>query len=209
MSLIEYVEEISIQPACAESERLQLYRLRIDITKSRCLVIGVVLIFCGTLMSMAVFGIISCKNIFSFCGESLSNACGDQHTCGRPNNRWTAFLRGRSQRPLTGISAYFNLFGRQQQSIHHLSGDSSSSHAYFSGPQLVIAGKMTVEDGPCNIAQLNLKNNEWSLSERIQLSLYNSYSGGEVYSLLANHSSELGDNGGERYGEQGLLAINR
>ncbi|GKY91662.1 hypothetical protein MPSEU_000138100 [Mayamaea pseudoterrestris] len=57
------------------------------------------------------------------------------------------------------------------------------------GPSLVIAGKMTVVDAPCNIAQLNLKNNEWSLSERIQLSLYNSYSGGEVYSLLANHTT--------------------
>lgn len=55
-------------------------------------------------------------------------------------------------------------------------------------PQLVVAGKMTVEGGPCNIAQFNLKTEEWSLTERIQLSLYNSYSGGEVYSLLANHT---------------------
>ena len=55
-------------------------------------------------------------------------------------------------------------------------------------PQLVVAGKMTVEDGACNIAQLNLKTGEWSLQQRIQLSLYNSYSGGEVYSLLANHT---------------------
>ena len=55
-------------------------------------------------------------------------------------------------------------------------------------PQLVIAGKMTVEDEPCNIAQLNLVTGKWSLRQRIQLSLYNSYSGGEVYSLLANHS---------------------
>ena len=55
-------------------------------------------------------------------------------------------------------------------------------------PQLVVAGKMTVEGGPCNIAQFNLKTKEWSLTERIQLSLYNSYSGGEVYSLLANHT---------------------
>ena len=55
-------------------------------------------------------------------------------------------------------------------------------------PALVIAGKMSVEDGPCNIAQFDLRTNEWSLTERIQLSLYNSYSGGEVYSLLANHT---------------------
>jgi hypothetical protein len=59
----------------------------------------------------------------------------------------------------------------------------------FRDPQLVIAGKMIVDDAPCNIAQFNLKNQEWSLTERIQLSLYNSYSGGEVYSLLANHTN--------------------
>ena len=68
------------------------------------------------------------------------------------------------------------------------------------GAQLVIAGKMTVEEGPCNIAQFNLKTNTWSLTERIQLSLYNSYSGGEVYSLLANHSVSYANNpDGGRY----------
>jgi serine/threonine protein kinase len=55
-------------------------------------------------------------------------------------------------------------------------------------PQLVIAGKMTVVDEPCNIAQLNLVTGKWSLRQRIQLTSYTSYSGGEVYSLLANHS---------------------
>eukprot|EP00546_Thalassionema_frauenfeldii_P013997 CAMPEP_0178929612 /NCGR_PEP_ID=MMETSP0786-20121207/20717_1 /TAXON_ID=186022 /ORGANISM="Thalassionema frauenfeldii, Strain CCMP 1798" /LENGTH=851 /DNA_ID=CAMNT_0020605929 /DNA_START=723 /DNA_END=3278 /DNA_ORIENTATION=- len=50
---------------------------------------------------------------------------------------------------------------------------------------------MSVVDASCNIAQLNLATDEWGLKERIQLSLYNSYSGGEVYSLLANHTSEL------------------
>jgi hypothetical protein len=59
----------------------------------------------------------------------------------------------------------------------------------YKDTQLVIAGKMSVEDAPCNIAQYNFKKNKWSLTERIQLSLYNSYSGGEVYSLLANHTS--------------------
>ncbi len=54
--------------------------------------------------------------------------------------------------------------------------------------KLVIAGKMTVLDGFCNIAELSLNSGEWSLKERIQLSLYNSYSGGEVYSLLVNHT---------------------
>lgn len=54
--------------------------------------------------------------------------------------------------------------------------------------KLVVAGKMTVLDGYCNIAELSLTGGEWSLKERIQLSLYNSYSGGEVYSLLVNHT---------------------
>jgi hypothetical protein len=67
-------------------------------------------------------------------------------------------------------------------------GASSGGDTVIRGSQLVVAGKMTVEDAPCNIAQLNLKTNEWSLAQRIQLSLYNSYSGGEVYSLLANHT---------------------
>ena len=56
-------------------------------------------------------------------------------------------------------------------------------------PTLVIAGKMSIAGGPCNIAQYNFKTGEWGLDERIQLSLYNSYSGGEVYSLLANHTT--------------------
>lgn len=68
--------------------------------------------------------------------------------------------------------------------------DSTSSTPQKShDPTIVIAGKMTVEDGPCNIAQYDIKTGKWSLTERIQLSLYNSYSGGEVYSLLANYTS--------------------
>jgi len=54
--------------------------------------------------------------------------------------------------------------------------------------KLVIAGKMMVEEGQCNVAQLDLGAGEWSLTERIQLSLYNSYSGGEVYMMLANNT---------------------
>lgn len=72
---------------------------------------------------------------------------------------------------------------------------SSSSHPTtnnddYKDPQLVIAGKMAVQDAPCNIGQYNLKKKQWSLTECIQLSLYNSYSGGEVYSLLANHTTK-------------------
>jgi hypothetical protein len=59
------------------------------------------------------------------------------------------------------------------------------------GPKLVVAGKMTIGDQPCNIAQMSLKNGNWSLKELTQLSLYNSYSGGEVYYILANHSFPL------------------
>lgn len=75
---------------------------------------------------------------------------------------------------------------RHLQENRHLLGTSSGDPSDY--PQLVVAGKITVEGGPCNIAQFNLKTKEWSLTERIQLSLYNSYSGGEVYSLLANHT---------------------
>lgn len=207
--LIEYTERISIHSTDAEFEDQTPTREEpsggadsLYETRSRCLVIGSLLVCCGTLMSMVVFGMIGCQSAFSMCGERIHSTCDEEpHTCHRHPIRWSELLRGRYQPPITGITTYFNLFGRQQQSINRAKGDfSSSSHPHFSGPQLVIAGKMTVEDGPCNIAQLNLRNNEWSLNERIQLSLYNSYSGGEVYSLLANHTSEPVDGGGgERY----------
>ena len=109
----------------------------------------------------------------------------------------------RGQPPPTGIAAYFNLFTSRHSSsaMDHNSHASSTSskngsrrsrdlaESAIHDTQLVIAGKMTVDEQPCNIAQLNLRTNEWSMTERIQLSLYNSYSGGEVYSLLANHTS--------------------
>ena len=74
---------------------------------------------------------------------------------------------------------------------------SSDDDGPLKDPLLVIAGKMSVEDGACNIAQLNLKTGRWSLTQRIQLSLYNSYSGGEVYSLLANHTITTNSNAKE------------
>ena len=77
---------------------------------------------------------------------------------------------------------------QQQQNKRHLVVAAEKNKDPTDYPQLVVAGKMTVEGGPCNIAQYNLQTKEWSLTERIQLSLYNSYSGGEVYSLLANHT---------------------
>jgi serine/threonine protein kinase len=114
----------------------------------------------------------------------------------------------------SGIMSYLNLFqsrarhsssnrtateqGRRKRSLATSTSSSVRSSISpfnddYKDTQLVIAGKMTVEDAPCNIAQYNLKKDKWSLMERIQLSLYNSYSGGEVYSLLANHTSTRHD----------------
>jgi len=64
----------------------------------------------------------------------------------------------------------------------------SNSKSSVSDSKLVVAGQLSVGDGPCNIAELGLSSNEWSLNERIQLILYNSYSGGKVYYLLTNHT---------------------
>lgn len=108
----------------------------------------------------------------------------------------TSSLRSTFQLPLWtagGIQAYMELFRENKRrstrthSRRYLLEDRSIPRGP-TGPTLVIAGKMSVEDGPCNIAQYDLKTGQWSLTERIQLSLYNSYSGGEVYSLLANHT---------------------
>lgn len=106
-------------------------------------------------------------------------------------------------KPLSNLSASKNMTAVQRHLASTATGSGGSSGGSspsgtsgssktgsFKDTQLVIAGKMSVEDAPCNIAQFNLKTSEWSLTERIQLSLYNSYSGGEVYSLLANHSMQ-------------------
>jgi hypothetical protein len=121
------------------------------------------------------------------CAEATAESGGDDGSC--------SAIRGRSATgPVAGITAYLDLFDPRRTTSRSLvqrrqREDSASSSRH--DPSLVIAGKMTVEDGPCNIAQYNLKTGDWSLSERIQLSLYNSYSGGEVYSLLANHTSQV------------------
>jgi hypothetical protein len=102
---------------------------------------------------------------------------------------------------IDGIQAYLELFdkysGRQKntQLRNRRMVESIDTSTKPHGPILVVAGKMMVEGVPCNIAQYNLITREWSLSERIQLSLYNSYSGGEVYSLLANHTVLIPENG--------------
>lgn len=98
-------------------------------------------------------------------------------------------FKSTAHRHLLATSTSTTTSGSNGGSTLNPSGGSTSPGGY-KGAQLVIAGKMTVEDAPCNIAQFNFKTQEWSLTERIQLSLYNSYSGGEVYSLLANHTNQ-------------------
>jgi hypothetical protein len=123
-----------------------------------------------------------------------------------------------TRRSTAGIVSFWNLFRRtngigvsqdDESDVQPTTTTTSSAHTLkqqqprklaftntkSNDAHLVIAGKMTVEDGPCNIAQVNLKTNAWSLTERIQLSLYNSYSGGEVYSLLANHTVSYANGG--------------
>ena len=110
----------------------------------------------------------------------------------------------------TTATAYFRR--KLQTASSYFGGTSSSSSAAASaadndeddkeklGPKLVVAGKMTVDGGPCNVAEMNLDSGQWSLKERIQLSLYYSYSGGEVYYMLPNRTLPLarpGSNNGK------------
>eukprot|EP00594_Rhizosolenia_setigera_P003810 CAMPEP_0178941170 /NCGR_PEP_ID=MMETSP0789-20121207/1242_1 /TAXON_ID=3005 /ORGANISM="Rhizosolenia setigera, Strain CCMP 1694" /LENGTH=898 /DNA_ID=CAMNT_0020620343 /DNA_START=495 /DNA_END=3191 /DNA_ORIENTATION=+ len=60
--------------------------------------------------------------------------------------------------------------------------------------KLVVAGKMSLLGNECNIGQLNLLTGQWNASECVQLNLYNSYSGGQVYYLLANQSVKVDHN---------------
>lgn len=122
---------------------------------------------------------------------SWSKTCPDRTCALRSNN----IVRGVAIEKF-GVEAYLDLFGKRGDKSQNASpGKSKTGRKLSEGqpvtPRLVIAGKMSVEDFPCNIAQLSLQTNEWSLKARLQLSLYNSYSGGEVYSLLANHTADL------------------
>lgn len=128
-------------------------------------------------------------------------------------------LRSRFRVPDLGIQTYLDLFGsiatphrgnrtrHAEEQPQHQQHSRRLSDQRNQGPTLVIAGKMSVEDGPCNIAQYDLKTGEWNLTQRIQLSLYNSYSGGEVYSLLANHTiSQKQTYSVDETGTSGLLS---
>jgi len=156
----------------------------------------------------------------SFFTNSSNSRQSQMHICLEPAciSPHENFIRGRAQR--LGTQAYLDLFGNiettkpttfskeshlqkrlnddvipNKKSIEEIATTSSQHHRRMTrskdSPKLVIAGKMSVGGGVCNIAQLNLATSEWSFTKRIQLSLYNSYSGGEVYSLLVNHTSEL------------------
>jgi len=110
------------------------------------------------------------------------------------NLRWWKLNYIPSEAIISGSDEYSNA-GAQQHTPQHTPKS-----------KLVIAGQMIIDDVECNIAELDLTTNVWSNDERIQLSLYNSYSGGEVYSLLANRSyvgpekfqSTFGDDSGGR-----------
>jgi len=120
--------------------------------------------------------------------------------CGAPRQSCPFWIRRRRHdyfRYDNGIASYLDLYNtttttKQDENRRHLADTPSIFHTLGgnNGASLVVAGKLAVQGGPCNIAQMNLATREWSLQQRIQLSLYNSYSGGEVYSLLSNHTEE-------------------
>lgn len=153
------------------------------------------LILKAILASFFVFCLVSVLYQWQPCILSLSSSCSivsnlhpalHNHIRGQHNH----FLP-----PLGGLASYFDLFfpiRRNYTSSTDRTNDRrlATETSKLKDPQLVIAGKMIVENAPCNIAQYDMKDKQWSLEERIQLSLYNSYSGGEVYSLLANHTEE-------------------
>jgi len=101
----------------------------------------------------------------------------------------TAYFR----RKLQTASSYFGGTSSSSSSSSTAAEDADSDEDDKEklGPKLVVAGKMTVDEGPCNVAEMNLDSGQWSLKERIQLSLYYSYSGGEVYYMLPNRTLPL------------------
>jgi hypothetical protein len=152
----------------------------------------------ASVAAILLFGLVT-WNPCLFSRMAGSSSCSVTTILARPQQN----VRGQAP-PATGTSIYLDLFSSKSsasaappetnlnQTHHQTRNDYRRKLASENNkdPQLVIAGKMSVEDSPCNIAQYNLNNNQWSLEQRIQLSLYNSYSGGEVYSLLANHTEQ-------------------
>ena len=101
--------------------------------------------------------------------RKLSNFCAGSSSCHK------------LKRTLSSFSSYYG-FTTKQVPTRSASPDTTNL------PKLVVAGKLQIKDQPANIAEIFLDSNKWSMTDKIQLSLYFSYSGGEVYSLLANHS---------------------
>ena len=69
-----------------------------------------------------------------------------------------------------------------------LQGVSIKNDLFEKGPLLVVAGKMIINGVQSNIGEMSLSKKVWSQNDQIQLTLYRSYSGSEVYSILANHT---------------------
>lgn len=111
----------------------------------------------------------------------------DHLTCSHPN-----CLRGSAEQgdfSFLGFETYFKLFGKEHSPRRILT---SSNTMHQKGPLLVVAGKLHIDGVSCNIGEMDLREQQWSKQERIQLSLYASYSGAEVYKLLANHTVAIG-----------------
>jgi hypothetical protein len=160
----------------------------------------------ASVAAILLFGLVT-LNPCLFSRMAGASSCSARTILARPQQN----VRGQAP-PAAGTSFYLDLFSSNSSAsaappetnlnqTHHRTRNNyrrELSSENNKDPQLVIAGKMSVEDSPCNIAQYNLKNDQWSLEERIQLSLYNSYSGGEVYSLLANHTEQNNTKGVKR-----------
>ena len=127
--------------------------------------------------------------------KAIDNIQPSAASCGG-DDKSSSESQQRSERRLQVVPGY-NSGGSSPKMVSSSTEEASEQP----GPKLVIAGKMTIDEGPCNVGEMNLETGEWSTKQRIQLSLYNSYSGGEVYSMLPNltfpvGTSASGDAGG-------------
>jgi len=107
--------------------------------------------------------------------------------------------RRMGQLAITSITSSASSFSRSSSSggsrgdssTKHDDDDEDTSTDNPNDPMLVIAGKINVDDANCNIGQFNLRTQKWSLSKRVELTSYDSYSGGAVLSILANHTQKM------------------
>jgi len=127
--------------------------------------------------------IISFQEDVGLYGQKESVSCHNQ------SHHKTLQNHGRS---LWEEKKYSSIFGRINFWKRNNTKSQAASEHSVSQSRLVIAGKMIVDGLPCNIAEMDLSSGECNLSEFIQLNLYKSYTGGEVFHLLANHTFHLG-----------------